>query len=114
MIVYLHHQNETKIRNFEVGRNSINILKYTIMARLYETVQLELENARQELVEVETMSEKEVCYKYDVDSRDEAIEIINEGITALERESEYLMPDNLYDSAIEIFGSYEAMNSFLY
>lgn len=84
------------------------------MARLYETVQLELENARQELVEVEAMSEKEVCYKHDVDSIAEAIKIINEEISSLERESEYLMPDNLYDSAIEIFGSYEAMNSFLY
>ena len=84
------------------------------MARLYETVQLELENARQELAEVEEMSEKEVCYKYDVDSRNEAVAIINEEIAALEKEAEYLMPDNLYDSAIEIFGGYEAMNSFLY
>ena len=47
--------------------------------------------------------------------RSEIVKILSNEIEVLEREVEYLTPlDWSNDPAIEIFSSYEAMNSFLY
>ena len=85
------------------------------MARSYETAVAELENKRGELEALSTISEEEVCYVYNVDSKSEIVKILSDEIETLEREVEYLTPlDWSNDPAIEIFSSYEAMNSFLY
>ena len=83
------------------------------MARSYETALAELENKRGELEALSTISEEEVCYVYNVDSKSEIVKIISEDIEALEREVEYLTP-KIYEPVAEIFGGYEAMNNYLY
>lgn len=60
------------------------------MARLLETASAELENARQELAEIEAMTEVEACYIYNVDFKSEIVKTISEDIEALEREVDYL------------------------
>lgn len=84
------------------------------MARTYETALAELNNVKVELEALSTISEAEACYIYNVDSKAEIIEAMNEDIAYYEAEVERLMPDTMYDEAIEIFGSYEAMNNYLY
>lgn len=85
------------------------------MTRSYEIALAELENARVELDALNTISEEEACYIYNVDSKSEIVKILFNEIEVLEREVEYLTPlDWSNDPAIEIFSSYEAMNSFLY
>lgn len=84
------------------------------MARTYETALVELNNVKVELEALSTISEAEACYIYNVDSKAEIIEAMNEDIAYYEAEVERLMPDTMYDEAIEIFGSYEAMNNYLY
>ena len=81
------------------------------MARSYETALAELENKKGELEALSTISEEEACYIYNVDSKSEIVKILSDEIEVLE----YLTPlDWSNDPAIEIFSSYEAMNSFLY
>lgn len=63
------------------------------MARNYETASIELENARQELAAIETMTDEKACYIYNVDSKSEIVKILSEEIEALEREVEYLIPE---------------------
>ena len=85
------------------------------MARSYETALAELENKKGELEALSTISEEEACYIYNVDSKSEIVKILSDEIEVLEREVEYLTQLDWYnDPAIEIFSSYEAMNSFLY
>ena len=80
------------------------------MARSYETALAELENKRGELEALSTISEEEVCYIYNVDSKSEIVKILSD-----EREVEYLTPlDWSNDPVAEIFGGYEAMNNYLY
>ena len=62
------------------------------MARSYETALAELENARVELEALNTISEEEACYIYNVDSKSEIVKIISEDI-ALKREVEYFTPE---------------------
>lgn len=85
------------------------------MARSYETALAELENKRGELEVLSTISEEEVCYVYNVDSKSEIVKILSDEIETLEREVEYLTPlDWSNDPVAEIFGGYEAMNNYLY
>lgn len=62
------------------------------MARSYETALAELENKRGELEALSTISEEEVCYVYNVDSKSEIVKILSDEIETLEREVEYLTP----------------------
>ena len=48
------------------------------MARNYETASIELENTRQELAAIETMTDEKACYIYNVDSKSEIVKIISE------------------------------------
>ena len=74
-----------------------------------------LENKRGELEALSTISEEEVCYVYNVDSKSEIVKILSDEIETLEREVEYLTPlDWSNDPVAEIFGGYEAMNNYLY
>ncbi len=85
------------------------------MARSYETALAELENARVELEALNMIGEEEACYIYNVDSKSEIVKNLSEDIEALEREIEYLVSmDYNADPVIDTFGSYEAMNSYLY
>lgn len=85
------------------------------MARNYETTLAELNNAKQELAVIEAMADEQVCYIYNVDSKADLLIEVSEDIEYLEKEVEYLAPmDWSADPAVEIFGSYEAMNSHLY
>ena len=85
------------------------------MARSYETALAELENKRGELEALSTISEEEVCYVYNVDSKSEILKILSDQIETLEIEVEYLTPlDWSNDPVVEIFVGYEAMNNYLY
>lgn len=85
------------------------------MARNYETTLAELNNAKQELAVIEAMADEQVCYIYNVDSKADLLIEVSEDIEYLEKEVEYLAPmDWSADPAVEIFGSYESMNTFLY
>lgn len=85
------------------------------MARNYETALAELNNAKQELAVIEAMADEQVCYIYNVDSKADLLIEVSEDIEYLEKEVEYLAPmDWSADPAVEIFGSHEAMNNFLY
>lgn len=84
------------------------------MARLYETALTELEDAKAELADIQAMSEEEACSIYNVDSKAEIENRLNEIIAILEADANNAAPDDDTDTAIEIFGSYAAMNAFLY
>lgn len=84
------------------------------MAQLYETALAELHEAQAELADIQAMSEEEACYIYNVGSKAEAESRLKEIIAMLETETKNLVPDDDADTAIEIFGSYAAMNAFLY
>lgn len=85
------------------------------MARSYEIALAELEALRAELETLNTISEEEACYIYNVDCRADKVIEVSEDIEYLEREVERLAPmDWSADPALEIFGSYESMNNFLY
>lgn len=85
------------------------------MARSYEMTLAELNNAKQELAAIEAMTDEQVCYTYNVDSKADKMIEVSEDIEYLEKEVEYLAPmDWSADPAVEIFGSYEAMNAHLY
>lgn len=84
------------------------------MARSYEIALAELEALRAELETLNTISEEEACYIYNVDCRADKVIEVSEDIEYLEREVERLAPDTFADPVTEIFGTYEAMNSFLY
>jgi len=85
------------------------------MARNYETALAELDGLKAELAEIEAMTDEEACYKYNVDSKSDIVDEKTEEIAYLKKEVDYLPPmDFNADPAIEIFGSYEAMNSYLY
>lgn len=85
------------------------------MARSYEIALAELEALRAELETLNTISEEEACYIYNVDSKADKMIEVSEDIEYLEKEVEYLAPmDWSADPVTEIFGTYEAMNSFLY
>lgn len=73
--------------------NSTNALKFTVMARNYETALAELNSSKAELAEIEAMTDEKACYIYNVDSKSEIVKIISEDIEALEREVEYLTPE---------------------
>lgn len=83
------------------------------MAHLYETALSELHEARLELLDIQAMSEEEACSIYNVDSKAEIENRLNEIIAMLETDANNAAPDD-DDTAIEIFGSYGAMNAFLY
>lgn len=63
------------------------------MARIYEQVKEELTDTREELAAVEAMSEAEACYRYNVNSKAEIAQILNEEIESLEKEVDYLTPE---------------------
>lgn len=86
-----------------------------VMARNYETALAGLNNAKQELAVIEAMTDEQVCYIYNVDSKADLLIEVSEDIEYLEKEVEYLAPmDWSADPVTEIFSTYEAMNSFLY
>lgn len=120
LLVYLHHQTHDNAINGKVSKcslidNSTNTLKHTIMTQSYETALAELNNAKLELAAIEAMTDEQVCYIYNVDSKSDKMIEVSEEIEYLEREIEYLAPiDWSADTVTEIFGSYEAMNSYLY
>ncbi|WP_106827702.1 hypothetical protein [Parabacteroides pacaensis] len=62
------------------------------MARFYDTVLAELNEAKEELSSLALMSEKEICYLYNTDSKAEIAKVLKEEIEALEKEVEYLTP----------------------
>lgn len=84
------------------------------MAQPYEIVLADLNEARAELLDIQAMSEEEACSIYNVDSKAEAENRLNEIIAMLETDTNNAAPDDDTDTAIEIFGSYAAMNAFLY
>ena len=84
------------------------------MAHLYETALAELHEAQAELADIQAMNEEVACYIYNVDSKAEAENRLKEIIAMLETETNNLAPDDDTDTAIDIFGSYAAMNAFLY
>lgn len=98
----MHHQTTTN--------------RYTAMMNIdYITTELaELAEAQAELADLQAMSEEEACKVYNVDSKAEAENRLNEIIAMLETDTKNLAPDDDTDTAIEIFGSYAAMNAFLY
>ena len=53
------------------------------MARSYETALAELENKRGELEALSTISEEEVCYVYNVDSKSVIVKILSDEIETL-------------------------------
>lgn len=120
MTVYLHHQTIDNAITGKVSKsgligNSTNTLKFTIMARNCETALAELNSSKVELAEIEAMTDEKACYIYNVDSKSEIVKNLSEDIEALEREIEYLVSmDYNADPVIDTFGSYEAMNSYLY
>lgn len=73
--------------------NSTNALKFTAMARIYETALAELNSSKAELAEIEAMTDEKACYIYNVDSKSEIVKILSEDIEALKREVEYLTPE---------------------
>lgn len=85
------------------------------MTRNYETALVELEALRAELETLNTISEEEACYIYNIDCKADKVIEVSEDIEYLEREVERLAPmDWSADPVTEVFGTYEAMNSFLY
>lgn len=84
------------------------------MAHLYETALAELHEARLELADIQLMSEEEACSIYNVDSKAEIENRLNEIIAILEADANNTAPDDDTDTVIDIFGSYAAMNAFLY
>ena len=72
--------------------NSMNALKFTVMARNYETALAELNSSNAELAEIEAMTDEKACYIYNVDSKSEIVKIISEDIEALKKEVEDLTP----------------------
>ena len=62
------------------------------MARFYETALAELNEAREELQSIASMTDAQVCYLYNVDSKTEIENMLREEIEALEKEVEYLTP----------------------
>lgn len=62
------------------------------MARFYETALAELNEAREELQSIASMTDAQACYLYNVDSKTEIIEVLKEEIEALEKEVEHLTP----------------------
>lgn len=84
------------------------------MARSYEIALAELEALRAELETLNTISEEEACYIYNVDCRADKVIEVSEDIEYFTKEVERLAPDTFADPVTEIFGTYEAMNSFLY
>lgn len=84
------------------------------MTRNYETTLVKLNNAKQELAAIEAMTDEQVCYTYNVDSKADKLIEVSEDIEYYTKEVERLAPDTFADPALEIFGSYESMNSFLY
>lgn len=62
------------------------------MARFYNTVLIELNEAREELSSLTSMSDEKACYLYNVDSKTEIENMLREEIEALEKEVEYLTP----------------------
>lgn len=70
----------------------MNALKFTVMARFYETALAELERSKIELTEIEAMTEEKACYIYNVDSKSDIVKILSEDIESLEREVENLTP----------------------
>lgn len=63
------------------------------MARIYEQVKEELTDTREELEQVLSMSETEACYRYNVNSKAEIVQMLNEEIESLEREVVDLAPE---------------------
>lgn len=63
------------------------------MARSYETVKAELENAKVELEALGAISEEEACYTYNVDSKSEIENLLKEEIESLLNEVAYLTPE---------------------
>lgn len=54
----MHHHSfnhDTKITEWLIQVNNINTLKYTVMARNYETALAELDGLKAELAEIEAM-----------------------------------------------------------
>lgn len=84
------------------------------MVQLYETALAELHEAQAELADIQAMSEVEACQIYNVDIKAEIENRLNEIIAILEADTNNAAPDDDTDTAIEIFGSYAAMNAFLY
>lgn len=84
------------------------------MAHVYETALAELDEAQAELADIQAMSEEKACSIYKVDSKAEAENRLKEIIAILEADAKNLAPDDDTDTAVEIFGSYAAMNAFLY
>lgn len=84
------------------------------MAQPYEIVLADLNEARAELADIQAMTEAEACSIYNVDSKAEIENRLNEIIAILEADAKNLAPDEDTDTVIDIFGSYEAMNAFLY
>lgn len=83
------------------------------MAQPYEIVLADLNEAQAELADIQAMTEAEACSIYNVDSKAEIENRLNEIIAILETDANNTAPDD-DDTAIEIFGSYAAMNAFLY
>lgn len=116
----MHHQTidnaiNGKVSNCSLIDNSMNILKFMVMTRSYEIALAELNSLKQELAAIEAMTDEKVCYIYNVDSKSDKVIEVSEEIEYLEKEVEYLVPmDWSADPTIEIFGTYEAMNNFLY
>lgn len=63
------------------------------MARFYETAKTELDNARVELEALNTISNEEACYIYNVDSKSEIENLLKEEIESLLNEVAYLTPE---------------------
>lgn len=93
----------------------MNALKFTVMAQNYEMALLKLNNTKQELAAIEAMTEEQVCYTYNVDIKADKMIEMSEDIEYFTKEVERLAPmDWSADPVTEVFGTYEAMNSFLY
>lgn len=63
------------------------------MARFYETAKTELDNARVELEALNTISNEEACYIYNVDSKSEIENLLKEEIESLLNEVAYSTPE---------------------
>lgn len=62
------------------------------MAQFYDIALTELNEAREELSSLTSMSDEKACYMYNVDSKAEIETMLREEIEALEKEVEYLTP----------------------
>ena len=71
----------------------MNALKFTVMARFYETALAEYESSKAELAEIEAMTEEKACYIYNVDSKSDIVKILSEDIESLKREVKDLTPE---------------------